>query len=239
LRNENKKFLIGFFNPNLSGVYVFIGVLSTIFFGIYYFGYGCWLREGAFFLVPAVCVLILIITLTAWLQTRIWNLLSKQPETNKITLSEMLTWAGIVAFIIIPLCVGVGAKICEVRADRVCRDCDVLITDLENGKKLQGIYPTNAPVMVKANSVLRRKYFFYYGHTDANGINWDPSEIAEANVSFFITTNHFQIVVPIEKMSPISFSSFYVYSYFSDHPFWNKTKLHWSLMGSYIDDPGQ
>lgn len=91
--------------------------------------------------------------------------------------------------------------------------------------------------MVKSHETLRRKYLFYYGEWNTNGVDWTPSRIAQADISLFVTTNRFECVVPIERMSPISFSSFRVYSYTSEHPEWNRTLLHWSLLGAHIDQP--
>jgi len=239
-KKETRQFVLGFFNPSLFGIYVFIAVLSVVIFGVYLYGYGCWFRAGDFvfiFIIPTICILFLIVVSAGWSQAQIWKRLLKQPETNQMPLSELLYRAAIVAFVIFFLSAGVGAKTRETRTRRICRDCNTLIADLEKEKKLDGIYPTNAVVLVKGNTVLHRKYFFYYGQPSTNGIEWSADKIAEANISLFITTNSFQLVVPIEKMSPISFSSFFVYSYTSEHPYWNKTKLHWFLGGAFIDEP--
>jgi hypothetical protein len=110
---------------------------------------------------------------------------------------------------------------------------------LENGKKLLGVYQTNAAEFVKSNTVLRRRYLFYYGEQSTNGVGWLVGDLVKANVSVFVTTKYLQCVIPIEKISPVSFSSFFVYSYSSEHPKWNKVLLHWSPLGAYVDEPTQ
>ncbi len=152
-------------------------------------------------------------------------------------LGALLANAAIVTLVILPLSAGVGAKVREAHARRICGDCQGLITNLEEEKRLHGSYPTNAVVLVKADTTLRRRYVFYYGQPGTNGVAWSADEIASASISLFVTRDSFQFVVPIEKMSPISFSSFYVYSYTSEHPFWDKARLHWFLGGAFIDDP--
>ena len=112
-----------------------------------------------------------------------------------------------------------------------------MIAELEKGKKLHGVYPTNAGEMVKTNTVLRGRYFFYYGRQNTNGVDWDLGGLVKAHVSVFASTNRFQCVIPIEHESPVNVSSFYVYSYSSDHPAWNKVLLHWSILGCNIDEP--
>jgi hypothetical protein len=241
-KNEAKRFILGFFNPSLFGIYVFTAGLSAIIFSVFYYGYGCWLRVGGILfmlVIPTICALFFAVVLTGWLQSQIWKRLLKQPETNQTPFSELLCRAIIVGSATIFLSAGIGAKICEAHAQRICGDCNTLIADLEKEKRLNGIYPTNAVALVKANTILHRRYFFYYGQSGTNGIEWSADEVARASASLFVTTNSFQLVVPIEKISPISFSSFYVYSYTSEHPFWNKVKLHWFFGGAFIDDPKQ
>jgi hypothetical protein len=153
-------------------------------------------------------------------------------------LIELLWRAGLTALIVPFLCANVGGKLREARVRKTCADCIPLIADLEKQKKFTGIYPTNPVDLVKSNTVLRRRYFFYYGQSSINGVDWLPEEVSKANtISLFVTTNRFQCVIPIEKMSPITFSSYYVFTYSSEYPTWKKALLHWSLMNAYIDEP--
>lgn len=191
------------------------------------------------FVVPAFFVLLLAVILVGRLQIVIWKRLLKQPETNvnQMPLAELL-WRGCLVALIFPLaCANAGGKFSEARSKRICADCTPLIADLEKGKNLQGVYPTNAVELVKLRADLRRRYLFYYGNQSTNGVDWSVTDLAKANVSIFVTTNHLQCLVPIEQISPVSFSSFYIYSYSSEHPTWNKVLLHWSPLGAYIDEP--
>jgi hypothetical protein len=192
------------------------------------------------FVVPSIFILFLTVILVGRLQVVIWKRLLKQVETsaNQMPLAELFWRASLVALIVPIVCANAGGKFPEARAKKACADCAPLIADLEKAKNLTGIYPTDASALVKSNTVLRRRYFFYYGHTGTNGVDWSPDEISKADtISLFVMTNHFQCVIPIEKMSPVTFSSYYVFSYSSDHPNWNKVLLHWSLLGAYVDEP--
>ncbi|HYV26638.1 MAG TPA: hypothetical protein VFA77_03835 [Candidatus Eisenbacteria bacterium] len=239
-----KRFFLGFINPSLFGAYVLIVVLSAIIFGASYMGYGCWFRVGGILfllLIPTFAALLLVVVLSGWLQAWIWKRLQKQSEanSNQMPLIEVLWRSCLVALLIPFLSACIGGKFCEARAHRICDDCAPLIADLEKEKKLSGIYPTNAVTLVRSNTVLHRRYLFYYGVPSTNSVDWIPNKILQAHISLFVTTNTFQCVVPIERMSPISFSSFYVFSYSSEHPAWNKVLLHWSMFGAYMDEPGK
>jgi hypothetical protein len=241
-KGEIKKFVLGFFSPGLFGIYVFAAILGVIIFGVFYYGYGCWFRVGGFLpviVIPTVCLLFLVVVFAGWLQTQIWKRLLKQPDACAIPLVELLVTGTIVTLVVLSLSAEIGAEVREAQARRICRDCNPLIAELKRKKNLHGIYPTNTVALVKTNTTLHHRYFFYYGQSGTNGIEWSADKIAEASISLFVATNSFQFVVPIEKMSPISFSSFYVYSYTSEHPFWDKTKLHWFLGGAFIDNPKQ
>jgi hypothetical protein len=237
-----KKFILGFLNPSLFSVYVLIAGVSGIVFVSCYFGYGCWYRIGGLLFVvfvPTVFVLLFTVILAGRLQKVIWTRLLGQPTTNEneMPLPELFWRACLIAILIPILCAKLGGKFPETRAEKTCGDCNPLIADLQTKKKLLGFYPTNAVDLVKSNTVLRRRYFFYYGQPTTNGVDWTPDKVVEAHVSLFVTTNSFQCIVPIEKISPVSFSSFYVFSCNSEHPVWNKVLLHWSPLGAYVDEP--
>lgn len=239
-----KKLILGFLNPSMFSVYVLIGSVSGIVFVTCYFGYGCWYRIGGLLILvfaPTVFVLLLTVILAERLQRVIWTRFLGQPKTNKdeMPLPEHFWRACLIALLVPMLCAKIGGKFPETRAQKICDDCNSLIADLQTKRMLHGFYPTNAVELVKSNAVLRRRYVFYYGQPTTNGVAWTPDKIVEAHVSFFVTTNSFQCIVPIEKMSPISFSSFYVFSRSSEHPSWNKVLLHWSPLGAYFDGPTQ
>lgn len=164
--------------------------------------------------------------------------LSKRPSTDTLQLPALeVIWRLCLVALIVPyLSAQIGGKFPERRARKICDDCNSLIADLENQKRVTGYYPTNAPDLVKSNTILRRRYVFYFGESTTNGIDWAADKIVRTHVSLFVTTNHFQCIIPIEKLSPVSFSSFYVYSCTSEHPNWNKVLFHWSLLGAYVDD---
>lgn len=239
-----KKFVLGFLNPSLFGVYVLIAAISTIVFLTCYYGYGCWYRVGGLlflFFVPTVFVLLLLVIFTGWLQKVIWTHLLSQPKINgnEMPSVEIFWRACLVASCSLVLCGKLGGKFPDARAQKICGDCTPLLTEVETQKKLLGFYPTNAVDLVRSNTVLRRRYFFYYGQPTTNGFAWSVDRVAEAHVSLFVMTNSFQCIVPIEKLSPVSFSSFYVFSFSSEHPAWNKVLLHWSAFHADVDEPAQ
>jgi hypothetical protein len=90
---------------------------------------------------------------------------------------------------------------------------------------------------VKSNTVLRRRYFFYFGEQTTNGVEWDADKLVAVHAGLFVITNRFQCLIPIEKASPVSFSSFYVFAYSSEHPAWSKVLLHWSIGEAHVDAP--
>jgi hypothetical protein len=234
--------LLDFLHPSLFAGYVLISVISGLIFTACYFGFGSWFRIGGIvvvLVVPAVFILLLAVILVGRLQVAVWMRLSKQPLTEGLQLpaSEVVWRLCLVALIVSYLSAEIGGKFPERRARKICDDCTSLIADLENQKRVTGCYPTNAPDLVKSNTILRRRYVFYFGESTTNGIDWTPDKIMGTHVSLFVATNRFQCIIPIEKLSPVSFSSFYVYSCTSEHPTWNKVLLHWSLLGAYVDDP--
>lgn len=237
-----RRFLVGFLNPTLYGAYVFIFILSGIVFGTAFQGYGSWLRVGALLfciLIPATFGSLLIILLVGQLQILIWSRLQETSRAilNAAPLSEALLRSCLVALVALYFSGLVGGQICKWRAKNVCQACDALIASFEHDLRAHGTYATNAAAYVRSNDVLRRKFLFYFGRSGTNGVHWEADRIAKADVSLFVTTNRFQCIVPIERLSPVSFSSFYVFSYTSERPKWNKVLLHWSMLGSYIDDP--
>jgi hypothetical protein len=231
----------GFLHPGLSGSYVFTAVCSAVIFIIYYLGHGSWLRIFGFCVIPFLLITVLVVSLAGWLQIQIWKKLIRpaNSDLSHMPLLEFLRRSVVTAIVIIPLSAVTGDKLCEVHARRICADCTSLVSELGKEKKLRGVYPTNAVAIVKAHPKLKRKHSFYFGQAGTNGVDWTPTELAQAHISLFVNPNHFQLVVPIERMSPITFSSFYVYSLTSERPEWRKTLLHWSLLGSYFDEPMQ
>jgi hypothetical protein len=239
--SPTRRFILGFLNPSLFGAYVMILVLGGTTFAASFFGYGSWFRVGGLLfmvIIPAAAILPLAVVVGGWLQIRIWRQFQKhETNSNLMQLSELIWRVYLVAVLVLFLCVGVGGKLCEVRAKRVCSDCELLIASLEKERELHGTYPTNAAAFVNGNKDLRRKYLFYYGESGTNGVDWSVGQVGKAGISLFVTTNRLECLVPIEKISPISFSSFRVFSYTSDRSTWNRTLLHWSLFGAYVDEP--
>jgi hypothetical protein len=241
--SPNSRFILGFLNPSLFGAYVMILVLGGTTFAASFFGYGSWFRVGGLLfmvIIPAAAILLLAVVVGGWLQIRIWRQFQKhETNSNLMQLSELIWRAYLVVVIALLLCAAAGGKLREIHTKRVCNDCDLLIASLEKERELRGIYPTNTTALVNANKILRRKYLFYYGESGTNGIDWSVGQVGKADISLFVTTNRLECLVPIEKISPVSFSSFHVFSYASDRSTWNKTLLHWSPLGAYMDEPGK
>jgi hypothetical protein len=244
VKNVFAKLALGFLHPSLFPAYVLIATLSGIVFASFYFGYGCWYRIGGILFlvfVPIAFISLLSVICAGRLQRLIWSRLLGQPNTgeNEMPLHEVF-WRSCVVAIIIPiLCAEAGGQFPASRAQKICDDTTPLIGEIQKTKRLLGAYPTNAADLVKSDSVLRRRYCFYYGEPSTNGVDWTVDKIVAAHVSLFVTTNSFQFVVPIEKISPVSFSSFYVFSCSSECPTWKKVLLHWSPIGAHIDPPCQ
>ena len=224
----------------MSGSYVFIGIVSAALFGAYYSGYGSWLRARGLG-IAIIVTLFLLVILAGRFQVWAYKHLLAKPDTSLtwLTLSSLFFKTCLVAATAWFVSVKIGGELCERRALKVCADCRSLIAELEKERNLTGVYPTNAAALVRANRTLHRRYYSYYGHSTTNGIDWFSDEMVKAHVSLLAMTNRFQCIVPIEKMSLISFSGSYVYSFSSEHPNWTEASLHWSLGGAYIDDPKQ
>jgi hypothetical protein len=237
-----RQFVVGFFHPELFGAYVLIAMLSAGVGAAYYFGYGCLFRIGGLLFlvfVPALAAALLLVVFGGWLQSWLWRGPLKQGRSAaaRLSLFESFCRTLMAAAVCLLASSAVGSKLCDARARKICAHAVSLIAEVERAQKQQGTYPTNTAALVRSKPELRRKYRFYYGDWTTNGVDWTPDRIASADISFFVTTNRFQCVVPIERMSPITFSSFRVYCYTSEHPAWNRTLLHWSLLGAYIDQP--
>lgn len=218
-----------------------IVVLGGAIFAASFFGYGSWFRVGGLLfmvIIPAAAILLLAVVLGGWLQIRIWRRFQKhETHSNPMRLSESLWRVYLIAVVALLLCAVVGGKLREIRAKRVCKDCELLIASLEKERELHRTYPTNAAAIVNVNKDLRRKYLFYYGESGTNGVEWSVGNVGKADISLFVATNRLECLVPIEKISPVSFSSFRVFSYTSDRSTWNRTLLHWSLFSAYVDEP--
>lgn len=232
------RFYPGFLHPGLSGSYVLTAVLSVSVFMAYYTGYGSWLRPFWFVVIPLLLLITLLGGIAGWLQVRIWQRLIRPATSDfgRMPLSEFICRSVYPAIAVLSLAAFAGNRQREERARRICNDCTVLVSVMEAERKQQGMYPTNVAALLKSHPPPRRKHSFYLGEIGTNGVEWTVGQLAQSEVSIFANTNEFRMVVPVERMSPISFSSFNVFTLTSKKPEWRKTLLHWNLFDVHFDD---
>ena len=128
-----------------------------------------------------------------------------------------------------------GSVFAENHARRVCTQCDAVIHELENYRVDNGVFPTNVANLASIED-LTKLHRIYLGQATSDGeVQWQPHEVGRTDVSLFISPTGYICIVPIERTSLISFSSFSVYARANGDARWQKRKVHWSLLGAYLD----
>ena len=151
----------------------------------------------------------------------------------------MLAYSILATTVLLAASIWIGAEFRESKARKTCRRADSLLAMLQEEKARTGIYPADLRAYVRTNVPWRREVLFYYGETNAEvgGVDWQPHHVANSDITLMTFSNRLECMVPIERMSPVSFSSFQVFVFTSEHPRWFKSRLHWSLAGTYVDPP--
>jgi hypothetical protein len=219
--------------------YVYSFITSIILFCLCATGFGSWIRPVGIPLLLVGLLSLLILLTRGQIQFRLWLRLAGHDELKVLSanFAKVLGSALMIFTIACSLSYFLGSHIRKRGAARKADRCSKLITALEEYKKQRGTYPNVRADLINIDAFksLRHTESIYLGDQSTNDVDWTPSKIADANVSVFVLSNRFQLVVPIERMSPITFSSFRVFSYENDRAHWRETRLHWSLLGAYID----
>jgi hypothetical protein len=234
-----KGFLVPFLHPDLLGNYVLSAIVSIIAGLAFAFGYGCVVRMGGFlflFFLPTLLVSWLLVIIGGSLQRWWWRRLNQSVASgNSLSFADVVVYSFFAMAFTLSASIWIGAEVRESKARRMCRRVEPLLATLREEKDRTGSYPSNLRAFVKTNVPWRREVLFYFGET--NGVEWLARHVGNSDVTLLAISNRLECVVPIERMSPVSFSSFQVFSFTSDSPRWNKTRLHWSLAGAYVDPP--
>jgi hypothetical protein len=239
IKPQLRRILLPFLHPDLFGTYVLAAVYSTALGLVYALGFGCFIRAGGFlFLGPTLIVSWVLVLTAGAFQGWLWRRVAKPaPPATALKGAKLVAYSFLAMTLMLFSSMWIGAEIREVRARQLCRRVEPLVARLQQEKNRTGNFPTNLRAFVRTNAPEYKKLLFYYGET--NGVDWLPNRVAGSDVTLLAVSNQLECVVPIERMSPISFSSFQVFAFTSDHPRWFKTRLHWSLLGAYIDPPGK
>lgn len=109
------------------------------------------------------------------------------------------------------------------------------ITDaLDQYKVEHGTYPTDSQYL--SLLPLSKNIRVYKGTFEKGEITWDVFDLGESDITVLVEPKEYGVYVPVEKMSPISFSSFSVYRYYSSDPKWVLGRVHWRIGGAHWSD---
>ncbi|MFC1497750.1 hypothetical protein ACFLS1_04640 [Verrucomicrobiota bacterium] len=208
--------------------------IGTTFY-VYSMGYGSWVRPLN---IPILGTILLALAVSIYLVRLVKCLFrrARRDKTEKahLTLSAILCVLLFATFALLSSAF-LGARTLSCRRKEIRRSCEPLIKQITAQQQITGTYPTQMS-QFEDYIDLRRKHSLYLGDRQADGsVEWSPFEIGNSDISLFVNSNRFSCVVPIEKTSLITFSSFYAWRYESHQPGWVKTKIHWSLAGAYMD----
>jgi hypothetical protein len=238
-----KPALVPFLHPDLFGSYVLAANFSVVVGLIFAFGYGCVFQIGGFLFLLFLPTLLgswMLVLIGGAVHRWLWHRIARpQSVGENLPFTIVLAYSFLATAALLVVSILIGAEFRESKARKVCRRADSLIAMLQEERARTGTYPTNLRAYVKTNVPWRREVLFYYGETkgETNGVDWQPRHVAGSDITVMTSSNYLECMVPIERMSPISFSSFQVFVFTSDHPNWFKSRLHWSLNGAYVDPP--
>jgi hypothetical protein len=232
-----RPYLVPFLHPDLFGTYV----LATLFSGAagvaFAMGYGSVFRLGGFLFLAFLPIMIacwLLVLVMGSLQRWLWHRAAKPvPTGDNLRVMDLITYSFLVTASMLLAGIWFGAVFREFQAREVCRRVEPLLAMLRDEKNRSGMYPPNLRAFVKTNVPWRRDVLFYHGET--NGVEWLPNHVASSDITLMAVSNRLECIVPIERMSPVSFSSFKIFVFTSDRQRWTRSRLHWSLLGAYID----
>lgn len=234
-----KEWLVDVLRPLLFGAHVYSLIAAATILSLCVLGYGSWIRTFSIPLFVVGALGLSIVLMLGRFQFWLWKRLGhhEQPKTSRGDFAK----SHVIALAVFAIACGasffLGSYLRKRRAERKVHQCTKLIAALEEHKKKTGRLPDDEADLkaLDAFKTLRHSELVYFGERSTNGLSWAAEKIANADVSVFVLSNSFQLVIPIERMSPITFSSFRVLTYESAHGHWRKTLLHWSLMGAYFD----
>jgi hypothetical protein len=105
-----------------------------------------------------------------------------------------------------------------------------IVTALDKYKSDHGTYPTDSQYIA---SLSLPKNIQVYTGTFSNGeVNWSVFELGDSDIAVLVEPKEYGVYVPIERTSPISFSSFAAYRYFSSDRQWRLGRIHWYISGA-------
>lgn len=220
-------------------------VLASLFSGVvgltFAMGYGCVFQIGGFlFLIffPTVVVCWLLVVIGGAIQRWVWRRIARPANTEvNFRVTDLLTYSFLATAAMLLTSIWMGAEFREFKARTMCQKAEPLLAILREEKTRTGSYPLNLRAYGKTHVSWPRNVRFYYGETNGQttGLDWLPHRVAGSDITLLAFSNRLECIVPIERMSPISFSSFQVFTSTPEHPRWFKSKLHWSLAGAHID----
>jgi hypothetical protein len=110
-------------------------------------------------------------------------------------------------------------------------DAAQLVSALDKYKSDHGSYPTDAKYIPSLS--LPKDVHIYQGVYSNGQATWTVYELGKSDITVLVEPKEYGIYVPVEKMSPISFSSFAVYRYLSAEPKWLLGRVHWNISEAY------
>jgi len=203
----------------LSATYgVFIGFTILLLVPFLY-GYGSWLY---YLIVPATVILVLAGLGAACAYGRIikYNLSAK----------DVLIILGLCVLVsFISYHVGWYARL--LLRHPLLNSADRIVAVLDRYKKDHGSYPADSQHLPSLS--LPEGVHLYKGVISQGEVRWGPYELGESDITVLVSQKEYEVYVPVEKISPITFSSFAVYRYASGDPTWILGRVHWNIMQAY------
>ena len=142
------------------------------------------------------------------------------------------------ALMILLLCVVVSFITYEVGwyARLLCRlpllnTAGPIVAALDKYRSDYGSFPTDTNYISSLS--LPKDVHIYQGAYSNGRATWTVYELGDSDITVLVEPQEYEVYVPLEKMSPITFSSFAVYGYLSGQPKWMLGRVHWNISEAY------
>lgn len=206
----------------IFGIPVICGFLP--FFAAIY-GYGAYLRYPS---IVGTFVMVLVAGLFLALLWKLLRSLFVAPCERSVGGLKLL--ATMVILICIVFFVGrfAGIQVRNSNRELICTRCDPIIEAIERYRLRYGAYPESLSLIPEVQAmIVRDPIVVREGQFTKHGINIE--NLSGADAVFYLKSNFYICVVPIEEKLPFSISRFYVFIRDSEEAKWRQDYLIWQL----------
>jgi hypothetical protein len=200
----------------LRAAYVVFLCFAILQLTVFLNGYGSWMH---FLVFPGTIVLFLVSCAAAGTYG---NMIKYRLDGTDVVLVLLLC----IAVNFLSYQVGWYARLLY-RAP-LLHSADEIVAVLDKYKRDHGSYPTDSKYI--SSLALPKGIRVYTESAASDGeLRWSVSELGDSDITVLTEPKNYEVYVPVEKVSPISFSSFAVYGYLSSDPKWRLGRTHWAF----------